>query len=155
MDTQEYILYTTKRNIHHLFEAARNLPADKLAWKPEPGARSALDQLQEVATALDEFIPGMKARAIDFDKDAFAAWVQKRAQITSLEQLEEMITASVDTLKAYLDELSPEDLDQTVQMPFPGSWNVADMVNFHTWNIAYHTGQINYIASLITTENPA
>ena len=40
------------------------------------------------------------------------------------------------------------ELDQTIQLPW-GAWTIAHLMGHPYWNMAYHEGQINYIASLL------
>jgi uncharacterized damage-inducible protein DinB len=139
----------TEKQIDRLFEIAHKFPADKLDWKPDDNTRSALDQLQEVATALPKFLPGIKARKIEFDPAEFAKWVEERSKITSLDELERLTRESTKELLDYIRTVPESDLDTKVDMPFPGEFKVADLLSYTLWNASYHEGQINYISFML------
>jgi len=149
MNANELLCYLTEKQIDRIFETARKFPPDKLDWKPGPNARSALEQLQEVATALNEFLPGIKARKVSWDDKRFADWMESRAKLTSLDDLEKSAKASTKELTDYIRTLPESDLDAICEMPFPGEFRVADLVSYHLWNASYHEGQINQIGFLL------
>lgn len=149
MDIREYLISISARGLENLFRAARALPGDKLDWKPGPGARSALDQLQEIATVMPIFVESMKAREVRFDPEKTAAWLAERAKITDLDELERLSREGVAMYHEFVRGLSDEDFEDPVKMDFPGEWKIADMANYHPWNMGYHEGQINYIASIL------
>ena len=149
MNAQELLIHLTEGQMKSLFRAARSLPADKLAWKPAPGARSALDQLQEVATALDQFWAIYTERKIDFDEAKFAKWVEDRSKITSLDELERLTNEGTKKLCDFIRTVPDSAWTEPVQLPFPGEFTMADVLAYHYWNASYHEGQINYIGSLL------
>lgn len=148
----ELIVRLTEKQIASLFKAARALPADKLDWKPAPGARSALDQLQEIATSYNQFKGAHLERRVEWSQEMLGKWMAERAQYTDLDVLEEMTREGFGKMLADLRALDPEDLTLPVSMPFPGEFNLADIYTYYYWNATYHEGQINYIASLIEQE---
>jgi len=149
MNALELLIYLTEKQVDRVFEVARRLPAEKLDWKPAPGARSALCQLQEIATALPEFWPMFTERKMEWDGAQFERWMTERAKITSLDELEAITKKNTQLLVEFIKASDANDLTAPVQMPFPGEFNVADILSYHYWNAAYHEGQIMYIASLI------
>lgn len=149
MNANELLVYLTRRQLKSLFEAARALPADKLDWKPAPEARSALDQLQEFATALSQFGNAWTERKIEFNPEKFTEWKAERSKHTSIDELEKIATEQTEEFIKFLETVKPDDYDLPVDMPFPGEFTMADVLSYHYWNGAYHTGQITYIASLL------
>jgi len=139
----------TERQIDSLFKAARALPADKLDWKPAPGARSALDQLQEIATSYDQFKSAHLERKVEWSQEMFGQWMADRSQYTDLDVLEKMTREGYGKMIADLQAIDPENLTLSVSMPFPGDYTLADIYTYYYWNATYHEGQINYIASLL------
>ena len=53
MNAADLLERQTRRQLDAFVEAVRSIPADKMAWKPSSGVRSALDLLQECATIND------------------------------------------------------------------------------------------------------
>jgi uncharacterized damage-inducible protein DinB len=149
MNVQDLIVYLTEKHLDGVFEAARALPADKLDWKPSPESRSALDMLQEIATALGKFRDAFTERKIEFDPQKFQQWQAERSQLTSLDELEKRAKKETQWLVDYVRAMNPADLDLPVAMPFPGEFKLADIVTYHYWNCSYHQGQIYYIGTLL------
>jgi len=149
MNALELLSYLTERRVDALFRAARALPTDKLTWKPTPDSRSALDQLQEVATANDQFWPLITEGKAKWSPEIFMKWVEERSKITDLDELEQLTKASTARLLAYLRTLDPAELTRPVELPFPGGpLTLADVVSYQLWNTSYHEGQIMYIGTL-------
>ncbi len=149
MNAQELLVHLTEKQVNSLFEAARNLPADKLDWKPSEKSRSALDQLQECATALAQFSPASGERKMDFDEEKMAKWMEERQKITSIDELEATCKAQTAKLVAGIRATPEAAFDEPFQLPFPGEYKLADVLAYHYWNCGYHEGQINYIGMLL------
>lgn len=152
MTAQDLLIRLTRNQIRDLFEAARQLPSDKLDWKPSPESRSALDQLQEVATAVDFNWSTYTDRQVEWSDEKAAEWQRHRSQYTDLDELERMAHASTDRLEAFLNTLTDEDLLSKVEFPFPADYLLIDCLAYHFWNCAYHEGQINYISTLLESQ---
>lgn len=149
MTVQEFIIYITEKEIQALNQAADSLPEDKLDWKPAPGARSALDQLQEAATAMQAFVSDLKAQKVTFDEERMKTWMNSRSQLTSREQINAAFDEGMNLFREYINALDPAEFNNIVEVPMPGEWRVANLAYYHPWNLAYHVGQINYIKSLL------
>ncbi len=149
MNTQELLINLTNKRVDGLFFAARQFPADKLDWKPTPASRSALDMLQEIATALDEFEGLFTSRKLEWDENSYMNWVSERSKITSLDDLEAMTRDATQKLASLIQQSDTSTYAEPVQLPFPGEFNVADVLAYHLWNMSYHEGQIYYIQTLI------
>lgn len=152
MDLPEFLVSRIRIRLDGLFAAARRLPADRLDWRPGPRSRSALDQLQEVATVVDAFWDAHAARRIEFDEAKMAAWTAARERLTDLDALERHAKASYERLYAFIAAVEPEEWRDKVEMPFPGEFDLAYILNYYAWNAAYHEGQINLIATLLPEE---
>lgn len=150
MNAIELLIYLIEKKQKDVFAAARRLPADKLDWQPAPGARSALDQLQEIATAGEYFSAAHRERKIEWSPERMQEWMEARSKITDLDELEKRCDANTQALFEDMRKMSESDLTLPVQMPFPGEFNLADILAYHLWNMGYHEGQINYIGSLLS-----
>jgi uncharacterized damage-inducible protein DinB len=155
MNASELINYLSRRQIDSLFRAARSLPQDRLDWKPAPGARSALDQLQEAATGVSQFWSVITTGTMEGGPESFAKWQEERAKLTSLDELEQRTREETDRLAEYISSLSEAQLAEPITLPWPGEHKKADVAAYHLWNMSYHEGQINYIASLLDTPEQA
>jgi uncharacterized damage-inducible protein DinB len=150
MTASDFLAHLLRKQTDGLFEAVRELPADKLDWKPAPESRSALDQLQEIATVFDGIPDAITNRKLDFSPEKMAEWQAKRQQLTNLEALEKMARAATDRLIEFAKTVKPEEWNDPVEMPWPGDFRVADLLSYHYWNMAYHQGQIYYIGTLLS-----
>lgn len=139
----------TERQLDTLFRDARALPADRLDWKPTPESRSALNQLQEVATSADIFRAALKERKIVWSDEMFSAWLQERAKYTDLDTLEKVAREGHARLYEDILNLTEDELDEPFDMPFPGEWKLADVLTYYHYNASYHDGQINFIGTLL------
>lgn len=149
MNAIELLIYLIEKKQKDVFAAARRLPADKLDWQPGPNARSALNQLQEIATAGEYFAAAHRDRKIEWSPERMQEWMEARSKLTSIDELEHRCAANTANLVADMRKMSESDLTLPVQMPFPGEFNLADILAYHYWNMGYHEGQINYIGSLL------
>ena len=149
MDALELITYQTRRQLHSFFEAVHGIPADKIDWQPAPGSRSALDQLQEVAVVFQGIPDAVTNRKLVMTPEDFEQYQADRKKITDVAELERMTREGTEKLLGFLAGVKPEELNENVEMPWPGEFKVADLLNYHNWNMAYHEGQINYIGSLL------
>jgi uncharacterized damage-inducible protein DinB len=150
MDANELLVYLTRRQVKALFDAAKSLPPDRLDWKPAPDARSALDQLQEFATAIDQFWGAYTERKMSFGPEQFAAWKESRGKLTTIEELEAAAYQSTEKLLEFIGKFDAAEYGEPVELPFGGDHKMADVLAYHYWNGAYHEGQITYIKSLLT-----
>jgi hypothetical protein len=152
MNARELLCRMIERQLDSLFRAARSLPPGRLDLTPA-GGRSALDQLQEVATAPDWFKDAHKNRKIVWSDEMFGAWKEARGKLTSLDEIETHARASHGLLFMDILSMSDSDLEASVEMPFPGEWKVADILAYYHYNAAYHEGQITQISHLLATES--
>lgn len=155
MDAIELLCRQIERQIDSLFRAARALPADKLDWKPTPNSRSALSQLQEVATAAEQFWAAHAERKVEWNADEFGRWLQDRQQYDTLDALERKTRETHAKVIEFIRNTKSEDLTLPVEMPFPGEFTLADIFSYYYWNASYHEGQITYIGALLEQESPA
>lgn len=150
MNSIELLCRQADRQLENILKAAKSIPPEKLDWKPSENTRSALDQLQEVATAIDVFWPAYAERKIEWNDEMFGQWMEMRSKLTTLEELENACRNSTKRLTEFVRGLKEEELDLPVIMPFPGEFTLADIISYHYWNMSYHEGQINMIGFMLT-----
>lgn len=118
------------------------VPADKLTWQPAAELRSAADQAQEVATMVSYSWALYADRRMDWDMDRYMAHKAAARQFDSHEKIEAELRQNTARLVEFVQNLPTAELSAPVQMPWPGEYVVADTVQYHVWNMAYHEGQI-------------
>jgi hypothetical protein len=118
------------------------IPADKLAWKPAPTAKSAFEIAQHLATALQSMRPVLEGGAW--------AWAEVPMP-TTLEQAQRIVRESADAYVASLRAIKPEDLGKEVETPF-GNYTLGMCSGFPVVDVIHHHGQIAYIQTLLGDE---
>ena len=145
---QEYIAGAIPKVAADLEAALNRIPEDKRAWSPMGEARTALDMMAEVAM-LNGNSADMLTRKTwpdDFSMDDYFKQKAELAQDWSaVKALFDKNTARlVETVRA----LSDDDLATLVDMPW-GPMTLQQIASYPSWNMSYHEGQINYIASML------
>lgn len=145
---QNFLADATVKAARELEEALLRLPDEKRDWKPGQQARSALDQVAECAI--------MSAATIDmihthrFPEES--AHLQFQEQISSLcadqPSLQKLLHENAARVAEAIRVVPGEDLAISIEMPW-GPLTVAEVISYPYWNMTYHTGQVNYIASLL------
>ncbi|MBV9852506.1 MAG: DinB family protein [Armatimonadetes bacterium] len=145
---QQLLARATRKAADDLVAALQRLPEDKRNWSPMGNARTALDQIAECA-----LLNGRAADLIqthtwssDNNMDAFLRAKAELAQDADAAQsLLEQNTAKVI---AAIEAVPDADLGVEVQTPFR-PMTLAQIIAYPYWNMTYHEGQINYIASML------
>lgn len=142
MNSRELMAYLIPRQVESFLSMVKRVPEDKLDWVPHPGLRSARDQFQEVATILEFTWDLFTKRELAWDPDAFVKFKAHRQQFHSVAELEAELRRQTAMLLEFVAGLSEDDFDLDASVPWPGPHKMADSVNYHPWNLAYHEGQI-------------
>jgi hypothetical protein len=146
---QTFLVNATSKAMDNLIAAVERIPEDKRNWSPMGDARSALDQAAECAMLNEGRLLRDRAWPADFD---FNDYLAKKAALVEQgwpaikELLVKNTQHGIEAIKAVRDE----ELENTIQMPW-GEFTVAQIASYPSWNMSYHEGQCNYIASMLGT----
>jgi len=148
VSAQEYVATATERVAEDFIKAFERIPEDKRHWSPAEGARSAADQLAEIALLNGSTANLVKTKSFpaDFDMAQFFAMKGKQAQ--DIEGTLALLKQNTATLLDAVRSVSDDDLGVEIQMPW-GLMTVRQIMGYPLWNMSYHEGQINYIASIL------
>lgn len=149
MNALDLIAYNTRRNLDRFFQAFHSIPVEKQDWSPNAASRSALDQLQEVAVVFQGIAEAVTKRKLVMTEEDYANYSTERKKLTDVGELEKMTREGTEQLIEFMKTVKESELDETVEMPWPGDFKVADLLGYHSWNMAYHEGQINFIGNLL------
>ena len=143
----EFLTDATQKAMISLVEAYLRLPEDKRNWSPMGTARTAADMLAECAVMND--VSGLiRERKIPDDFD-YAEFQRTKAALThDWEALQALLRQNTSRGIASIQTVSAEDLKDEIAMPF-GTFTLAQIISYPYWNMSYHEGQINYIASML------
>ena len=143
----------TQRAVDDICRAALALPAKAAEWTAGGEARSALDQMREVAQSASWLLPLIREQnATEFakhpDKDPGHRHMPKTAGLETIAACVEAARKSTSELCRAIAASSSEKLEEEVRLPFGGGlmMTFADLLGMHHWNLVYHLGQINQIA---------
>jgi len=140
----------TQRALADLVRSVQAVPEDKQDWRPAEHARSALDQLREVAV-VPRFHMMLLRDGIAPAMDEHARFRAESASIGSVEEAVKVAMESTNDLCEIISSFPDERLEDEITLPFGGGMHVsmADVLAIHYWNMVYHHGQVNYIQTLL------
>jgi hypothetical protein len=145
---QEFCADAARQAAIDLEAALLRLPEDKRGWSPAEKARTALDQAAECAMLngkTAELIQTRKWPAGGSMEDFFREKAELARDWNAVKALLDQNTAkAAEAIRAVPDE----DLGIEVQMPW-GPMPLSKIIAYPYWNMSYHEGQINYIASIL------
>ncbi len=146
---QKFLVTATQKASADLITAVGNLPEGKSSWSPFDKGRSAVDQVAECAilNGLSADLIAKRAFPADFTMEAF---VSAKAELAAgdWESLKSLLAANTALVVASIEAVPDEDLELIIAMPW-GERTLAEIMSYCYWNMSYHEGQTNYIASLI------
>lgn len=143
---QQFLGNAIREQAKNLETAVNRLPEDKRDWSPMGDARSAMNMVAECAMLCDPTKIVTTRSFGDFD---FVAYQKQRDELATnpavaWSTLWPNVEAGIKTIQSVPDS----DLDIEVTMPF-GTFTIAQIISYPYWNMSYHEGQINYIASML------
>lgn len=145
---QEFLATTTIQAAKDLEAALLRLPADKRDWKASPASRSALNQVAECALMNYATIGMLETQQFP----AESATVAFAKEIAALAQDWPALQARLHGNAAQVAEVIRGVPDAELEKPIVLPWEtttLAQVVAYPYWNMAYHLGQINFIAQML------
>ncbi|HWA84470.1 MAG TPA: DinB family protein [Fimbriimonadaceae bacterium] len=151
MRYQDQVVRLTQKALDDICRAATAIPADKLDWAPAGNARSALNQMQEIATSATWFLPLVESGVVPvFDKEMADNHTRFRKTLARLDECVVEARQSTGQLCQAIISFADEELEHEVTLPFgAGKTTMADVLQMHYWNMVYHLGQINQIQLML------
>jgi len=147
---QEFLIRSTQNAAKKLEAAVLQLPEDRRNWSPMGNARTALNMVAECAILGATTADMIRNRAFpaDFDRDAFDREKQRLAN--DWPALQVLLHENNQKAIAEIATVPDDALWIEVAMPW-GTQTLAEIMAYPYWNMSYHEGQINYIASMLET----
>src|SRR5437879_9150567 len=125
------VRYGVQSLIHNL----EFIPADRLEWKPEPGAKSALEIAGEVAGNLRWCLPILRGGEWDTTGG--------RPRLATLDEARSLLTAAAGEYADALEAAGPE-LDRVVHIAGGPLWAPRAAL-IPVLDLLHHPGQICYL----------
>ncbi|CAN5516559.1 hypothetical protein BH11ARM2_BH11ARM2_30230 [soil metagenome] len=147
MRLQDYLVSVTLGSLDDVCRAALAVPTDKADWSPGGEARSTLDQMREVATGAELFLPLVRGDGMP----DFSVHMRTRAGLIDVESCAALARESTSNLCREIAAFPDERLDEEIALPFAGGvrWTMAELLGKHHWNLTYHLGQISQIQLML------
>ena len=144
---QEFLAAATQKAATDLKEALLRLPEDKRNYQPAETSRSALDQVAECA-----ILNGYTADLIttrQWQQNAMTQFLEdKNALMPDVEKILALLQENAQRVTAIIGSVPDDALDIEIELPWRKQ-KLSELVSYPYWNMSYHQGQINYIASLL------
>ena len=145
---QEFFATLTEKATADLQTALDRIPEDKRAWSPAEKSRTAMDQFAECAILNGSTAKLLKDRTWDGQAAMDAFFKQKEELANDYAGAKALLAENMPKLVAAIRALTDDDLAVSVDMPW-GPMTLGQIMTYPYWNMSYHEGQINYIASML------
>ena len=146
----------TREALTSLFSAARHVPEDKRDWTPMGEARTAQTLLYECAMTTPFYIAAAQGRMKEFaalvpDEAMQELWRRRSEGAWTLEGAESVARETFAELCQTLEAIPDERLGDRQPHPMDPrrQATTADLMFLACWNLVYHTGQINYVQTML------
>lgn len=145
---QSFLATSTKQAAADLIEALERLPEDRRGWVPAEKSRSALDQVAECAMLNGNTTNLIQTRVWPSDMD-FSVYLNEKSELSRDEaKVRSLLAENTARVIAAIEAVPDEDLFLSITTPFR-AMPLSQIVAYPYWNMTYHQGQINYIASIL------
>ena len=147
---QEFLATATTTQAENLVKAFLRIPEDKRSWKPEDKARSAQNQVAECALLNGYTASLIETHQFPISGSAMDVFFRDMAAMEALpwDQLHARLLENAAKVAAAIRATPDDALAIEIDMPW-GNQTLGQILAYPHWNMAYHEGQINYIASLL------
>lgn len=145
---QNFFADTAEKAATDLATALMRLPEEKRNWSPMGEARTAIDLVAECALLNGSTAGLIIKRSFEesFDTANYMRLKEELAQ--DWEALHALLDENTKLVAATIRAVPDEELGAEVMMPW-GPMTIEQVCSYPYWNMSYHEGQINYIASML------
>jgi hypothetical protein len=146
---QAFLARSTTKAAENLAASVERLPDDKRDWCPMGQARTALNQAAECAILNGSTVDLLTHRTWPEDYD-FTEYFRRRDELAAQgwDAVKALLEQNTKRAAEKIADLPDEELALEVTMPW-GPMTVAQIASYPYWNMSYHEGQVNYIASML------
>lgn len=145
---EDFLVVATQKAADDLVEAFLRIPEDKRDWQPEGKARSAADQVAECALLGGYTADLIRTRKWDDRVMGEYMDAKSKAIAAGWESLNALLQTNTKRVIDAIRTVPESDLAVEVAMPW-STQTLAEVTAYPYWNMSYHQGQINYIASML------
>ncbi len=129
-----------------LLKGIDSIPEKKRSWKPESASKSAVEILNHVSYWSLFFTRPLDGKAnLEQSEDE---WIKSQAELNGAKGAREAAEKVGQTFLKTLGKLSDKQLAQEVELPW-GRSTLQQIILINYNHLSYHTGQLNYIQTLL------
>lgn len=145
---QEFLANATQTGADDIVAGFLRLPEEKRAWTPADTARSAVDQIAECALN-NGYVADLIATGV-WSAPARDVYGQQKRELAAgdWESLRALLAANTERLAAVIRAATDDSLDEILTTPY-GPDKRSKIMAYPWWNMSYHVGQINYLATIL------
>lgn len=150
-DIRQCVIDDTKAAMEEAFRYAKEVPEDKIDWKPMDEGRSVLNLCRELAASPKWAADLVQGKPLPEFTDEMAAAIQKeQEQWKSVAACETECKRRLEVFYHAVEGLTDDDMKTKTWLPFSGGrdFTMLEMMDYLRWNFNYHLGQIAYIQTL-------
>ena len=144
----DFFAVATHRAMTDLVTALFRIPEDKRQWSPGGTARHALDQIAECV-----LLNGYTADLIHtrhWATSGFTQYEQAKSELdaSGWDQIHTRLQENTQRVIEAIRTVPEDALNEEIELP-GSKETLAAVIAFCYWNMSYHQGQINYLASIL------
>ena|SRR5579862_1507319 len=145
---QQFFAGLTQKAEAELVQALLRLPEERRDWSPSETARTAIDQVAECAVLNGYTAQVLEVRA--WPEEGFGTYLPIKAALAA-EGTDAVLTElkrNTVRVMGAITALPDDELDREIDTQF-GPTKLSAIMCYPYWNMSYHQGQVNYIASIL------
>jgi len=139
MENLKVAAWMLRYGVQSLIHNLEAMPADRLDWKPEPNARSALEIAGEVVGGMRMYLPILRGG----EWDRSNPW----PRFATLEEARSLLTQTAEEYATALEAAGPE-LNRLVDIA-GGMLRAPRAALFPVMDLFHHHGQVCYLQTLL------
>ena len=145
---QEFLADATQKASTDLVTAYLRIPENKRDWSPDTKARTALDQMAECILLAGYTAVTIKTKQMAAGSMENFFSEKDKLKTQDWDALNALLQENTAKVSAAIRTVPDSDLEVQISMPW-GIMTVGQIITYPSWNLHYHEGQINYIASIL------
>lgn len=144
----DFLTKATRKAADELIAAIARIPEEKRDWSPGGKARTALDLFAECAILNGYTAELIRTRVWSDENYASYGTDKKKIYEMSPEEQTTALNESVEKVIVAIQAVPDDALGVMIDMPW-GAQSLEEICAYPYWNMSYHLGQTNYIASIL------
>lgn len=150
MTTKDYFIQRWMAEAKTTTNAFKELPTDKLDYRPHPKTRSAIDIVEHLTPSSSDVIDALEKGVINHDLSKKYTIDEAISAYNSNSQKIEKLVNSIDE-KTWDEKIVPFKINGTKYFEAP----LREMCYSYLWDVIHHRGQLSTYYRPMGTKNPS